>query len=76
MEENITVGKELEIVMTGVAALGTAGFVFPDDRSVGFADREDVFSVGSADKNEPVFFGKEGEGEKEEKSEELHDGRV
>ena len=66
MEEDIAVGKELEIVMSGVAALGAAGFVFPNDGSVGLADGEDIFSVGSTHEDEAVFFGEEGERSEEE----------
>jgi hypothetical protein len=66
VEENITVREKLEVVVAGVSVFGSAGFVFPDDGSVGLADREDVFSVGSTDKDEAVFFGEEGEGEKED----------
>lgn len=76
MEENIPVGEELEVVVAGVTALGSAGFVFPYDRAVGFADGEDVFAIGCADEDEAVFFGEEGERQKEEKGDELHDGRV
>lgn len=49
VEEDVSVGKELEVVVAGVAAFGAFGFMTPDDGAVGFADGEDVFSVGGAD---------------------------
>ena len=78
VEEDVAVGEELNVVVAGVVVggFGAAGFVFPDNGAVGFADREDVFAIGSAHEDEAVFFGEEGEGEKEEKGDELHDGRV
>ena len=76
VEEDVSVGEELEVVVTGVASLGAAGVVFPDNGAVRFANGEDVFSVGSADDDEAVFFGEEGEGEQEEYGDELHDGGV
>jgi hypothetical protein len=73
VEEDVSVGEELEVVVAGVTAFGAFGIIFPDDGAVGFADGEKVFSVGGADEDEAVFFGEEGEGEQEEDGDELHE---
>ena len=57
VEEDISIGEQLKIVMSGVAALGSAGLELPDDGAVGFANREDIFAIGSTHKDETVFFG-------------------
>lgn len=71
VEENVSVFEELDIVMARVIVrgFGATGFVLPDDSSVGLADCEDVFAVGSTDEDEAIFFGKEGERREEEGSE-------
>ena len=76
VKEDVAVGEELDVMVAGVVVggFGAAGFVFPNDGAVGFADREDVFAIGSADEDEAVFFGKEGDREKEKKGDELHVG--
>ena len=68
VEENIPVFEELDVVMAGVVVFDfrATGFVLPDDGSVGFADREDVFAVGSTDEEEAIFFSKECERREEE----------
>jgi hypothetical protein len=73
VEEDVSVGEELEVVVAGVTAFGAFGIIFPDDGAVGFADGEKVFSVGGSDEDEAVFFGEEGEGEQEEDGDELHE---
>lgn len=57
MEKNIAVWKKLEVVVPGVATLGSAGFMFPDYGSVGFADCEDIFAIGGTDEDEAIFLG-------------------
>ena len=66
VKENVTVRKKLKIVVSGVTALRAAGLILPDDGSVGLADREDVFTIGCANKNEAIFFSQEGQGQKDE----------
>ena len=56
----------MEIVVSGVTSFRALGFMFPDNCSVGFADRENVFTVGSANENEAILFSQEGQGQKEE----------
>jgi hypothetical protein len=46
--------------MSGVTTFRATSVMFPDDGSVGFADRKNVFTIGGANKNEAVFFSQEG----------------
>jgi hypothetical protein len=52
----------LKIVVSGVTTLRAAGLMFPNHGSIRLADREDVFTIGGANKNEAIFFSQEGEG--------------
>ena len=66
VKENVTVGKKLEIVVSGVTAFRASSFMFPDNGSVEFADRKNVFTIGSSHENKAIFFSQEGQGQKEE----------
>ena len=48
VKQDVAVGQQLHIVMTGVPSFGSPGLVFPDDRSVGFANCEDILAVGGS----------------------------
>jgi hypothetical protein len=44
-------------VVPGVPTLRAGGVVLPEHLALGVANRENVFSIGSTDQNEAVFFG-------------------
>lgn len=48
VKQNVTVGKKLKIVVSGVTTLRAAGLMFPNHGSIRLADREDVFTIGCA----------------------------
>jgi hypothetical protein len=56
----------LEIVVSGVTAFRASSFMFPDNGSVEFADRKNVFTIGSSHENKAIFFSQESQGQKEE----------
>ena len=64
--ENVPVVQEMDIVVPGVPFLWSCGLQFPEDLPLRIANGEDVFSVGSADKNEAVLVSEGITGESEE----------
>ncbi len=67
MEEDVAIGKEVDVVVAGVAALRPGGVVPPEDVSLRIADGEDVLAVGDTQQHEAVVRGAGMRGEQENK---------
>jgi hypothetical protein len=56
MKENISALQIMQIVVSGVSSLRAGSIVLPQNGSVGFANRENIFAIGSTDQDQTIFF--------------------